>query len=173
MQDNICFVFDFDLTLSDSHTGGDPKINIEYISKKQVEIVLQGMMNIIKNNKMNKIIILTRTPEERISFYLKTNYNKLYCLVDIIYGPVLEEFKRNFDEEYWAQWKVKKLKNIEHIYPNDKIIFFDDTLANIREALSNGIRSFHIQVPGYIGTAINNAIDMCDKNHDNEHNTPT
>ncbi len=159
MLNNICFVFDFDLTLSDLHSAGDPKMNIEYISKKQLEIVLKGFINIITRNKMNKIIILTRTPLDRITIYLKNNYQKLNCLINRIYGSDLHEFRCNNGEEYWAQWKVEKLNTIKQIFSEHKIIFFDDTILNISAAKKNGHVSIHIEYPNNIGTAINKAIN--------------
>src|SRR5437016_1586722 len=118
------FVFDFDLTLSDEHTGGNPKIGMEYITQPQLRIIMKGFKH-IKEDENNLIMILSRTPKKILADYLKNKYPTLFALINELYGPEIEEFNEHQDEGYWANWKVNKLIYIQNRYPQHKLYFFD------------------------------------------------
>ena len=155
----LIFVFDFDYTLSDIHTKGNPDHNKYYITQSQLNILWPEFLR-IKENKNNLIMILSRTPQLRLADYLAKKYDYLYKLIDNMYGPDIKEYNDNENEQFWAQWKVEYLIFIKYMHPKHNVFFFDDTEANITEALNvKDINAIRVETPSYIGDRISKVLN--------------
>ena len=68
----MIFVFDFDLTLTTTHSGGLPKIQNDYFTDSQ-KIVIKNLFKYITSLDNSKIIILSRGHQQSIIEYVKNN----------------------------------------------------------------------------------------------------
>ena len=147
------FVFDFDLTLTDTHSRGRPSVTKLYISSTQNELIIETFKAIKKDNLDNKIYILSRGYQNDIMNYLKNKHNELFKYIDeIVAAKTIEEIE--LGTEYWAKYKTEILEKFVQEFNEYKIIFFDDTIENINVAKSNNIIAIHVLNPNNINNLV-------------------
>ena len=164
------FVFDFDLTLSTTHTNGYPRIyneiNIKPIDEVQIYNILTNFRLIKNNHPDNKIIILSRGSYLELEYYFK-EYPNIRSMIDNIYGASSYE---NINKSSLA-WGFEKLRILDIIskqsfsHPSAYIHFFDDTQQNIDIAKQAGyFNSHHIDNPSNVfanlDKCMNSVIDL-------------
>jgi len=146
---------DFDLTITENHTRGDPLRYAPFTNKK---LENESLMKLFKYSGLSSVFIVTRGNMNKVRTYLETKYNML---------P--EELKRqenlvmpriigaSTDEEISDVLRIPRLSLIERVYERDgdklwsilkkdiiKIIaskynyniFMDDTVINMIESLN-------------------------------------
>ena len=136
------FVFDFDCTLSTTHSEGNPKNDVEYLDVEQFENVNKIFQKIKENEGL--IIILSRSIENQ----LKNNRQLLKLIPEefILGAEKIEEVSE--EHIYWAEKKQITLQEIYNFTDKSKepiIMFYDDTEFNIRFAKNlQFIQSFNV-----------------------------
>jgi len=155
------FIFDFDLTLTTEHTKGIPDISKQYFSVSQLKLLKELFASIKNDFKGSKIIILSRSIEKMLRYYMKNYartllqqnihdlFNEITDNIDEIIGSSLDEYKKLDNDIKWAQWKVDHIKKLIIKYNTDakNVIFFDDTQINIEYAKANNfINSFIVSL---------------------------
>lgn len=146
-----CLVLDFDLTMTDFHTGGNIIFNMFYWKSKENLNSLIFLLEKFKNLNFG-IYVVTRNIESNVIKYLKLY--ELSNLIDKVYGAINNKHM----EEGTIQWSYHKIDYLNEIIrlesiPKSNIYFYDDTITNILVAKSNGFNnSFEIkyqeQIPG-------------------------
>ena len=139
----LIYVFDFDCTLTTTHSGGMPNLDTNYFSDQQLVIIRTIFSQIVANG--NLIIILSRGSQSKISLYMKTKYLDIFNQIYKIIGALNEEEIRQGTDRDWALWKTDRLISIHNFFPHEKITFLDDTDINIDVASRRGIRCFHVK----------------------------
>ncbi len=137
-----CLALDFDLTITDVHTGGDIKNNIFYWNSRENLNSIIYQLEKFKNLNFG-IYIVTRNIESNV-----INYIKLYGfghLIDKVYGAKNQEHM-NEGTGVWSCLKLSYLNEISRLESIGKsnIYFFDDTKVNFNVAKSNGYINSHL-----------------------------
>ncbi len=139
----MILVFDFDLTLINSHSKGYPiSNNLPLIDEETVYKYNKYFRLLKKKHNVSHIMINTRGLQSEIIEYL----HKCHIHVDKIYGA------RNPDEIISNDWPNKKTRILNRIakkYTNgnkSEIYFYDDTSENIDNAIKNGYTNSHLVI---------------------------
>jgi hypothetical protein len=137
-----CLALDFDLTITDVHTGGNIKNSAFYWNSKENLNSIIYQLEKFKNLNFG-IYIVTRNIQSNV-----INYIKLYGfshLVDRVYGAKNQEHM-NEGTGLWSAQKLSYLNEISRLESINKsnIYFFDDTKVNINVAKSNGYNNSHL-----------------------------
>ena len=137
------YVFDFDLTLTNKHTGGKPDINQIYISKEHAIQIEKIFKRLVSDG--NFIYINSRGITVLIYKYLKHNHPTILQYISGIYGA------RDINELNENNWPEKKTNILKKLYsPKYKIKFYDDTIENVIFAVNHGFESYHVKSPNFI-----------------------
>ena len=137
----LVLCFDFDLTLTNVHTGGHPVYGTEYFVNIGLLIDL-----LEKLSSKYPLYIVTRGMEDKVKAYLQSRNMMKYF--KNVFGAT-ESLPIARDD--WHKIKVDYLNTILDLENVDKnnLYFYDDTSINISEALKNNyINSYVVKSPG-------------------------
>lgn len=132
--------FDFDLTISNKHTGGRPKKKAHEINNSW-KTVMSKLQNMGK-----EIVINTRGMQDQISEVMKTEFPGINITVMGADESIpISNNKKGINRKKWAeiktifieQYMFNKHSTNNHI-DKKKVLFFDDTKENIEEARNKG-----------------------------------
>lgn len=130
------YVFDFDGTLTDIHSGGNPDIESSYwLSEENKRNVLEKL-KILKNNFGCKLFIVSRANQNLLIQYTNTHMPNLFTE---IFGAT-DVYPTHINKEHWSTIKLQYVLNImlEHnITLKRNIYYFDDEQINILELINN------------------------------------
>ena len=149
----IVICFDFDLTLTENHSGGYPNEVIDpedpnsppytaWNSIKGRESV-KAMLITLKKNGF-KTYIVSRGIQQQINQYLSRE-----SLTSYFNGVMGAYDGDHLEAENWANIKldyIQKIAQRENV-TLDKIIFFDDTQENIAVAKAAGVNALLVNPP--------------------------
>lgn len=131
----MAIVYDFDLTLTSVHTGGNPSVDIDYFGDRLPKI------RSLFQRSIYPIYVNTRGLCDPVREYLRSR--DLLQYVAEVYGAnsIIELAANN-----WPQRKVRVLDQIRrrHNLSKDQIYFYDDTPENIRAAREQGYTNSHL-----------------------------
>ena len=157
---NKILVLDFDLTITDIHTGGNINDNLLYwYSIKNLNLLIHTLQKFKKYNW--KIYIVSRGIETDIIKYLE-KINILYIFDDVYGAKNISQLSESTLN--WSKYKTKYLDII--IYKNkidkNNLYFIDDTIENINIAKIN-YYSNSILLPKDIGLSSLTLVSILEK----------
>ncbi len=131
-----CIALDFDLTMTDIHTGGSINFKKNYWHDKQNLNSLIYVLEKYKNINWG-IYVVTRNIESDVKKYLEIN--GFGNLIDKVFGAQ-NILHMNLQTDKWSLIKLNYLDQICKIESISKtsIYFYDDTTINIVVSKSNG-----------------------------------
>jgi len=163
----MIFVFDFDLTLTTTHSGGLPKIQNDYFTDSQ-KIVIKNLFKYITSLDNSKIIILSRGHQQSIIEYVKNNiiFSNITQIIGAENINEISPFVSNSQNViHWANRKTNELKKLKEIHPEHKIIYLDDTYKNIEVARKNNFElSFYVNNPNKIFNLVRHIVEIIIQN---------
>lgn len=142
---DIYIALDFDLTLTDSHSGGfamkhykEGKFDMSVPEKDMFRSKITEWAG-----KGYHIIILTRNVDTEIEDYLNTFFSGIQQYFTIL-APDAEKYASSYDAMEWAKWKRDTLQRHLKNMPKAKTVFVDDTKVNVdvMQSLPNVV-SYH------------------------------
>ena len=148
---DIYIALDFDLTLTDSHSGGFAMTHYNTIlpdGRRQFD--MSDAEKKMFRDKITEwtdigyhIIILTRNVYSQITEYFNTIFSDIRSHFMIL-APVESEYAASGDANFWAEWKRSTLQLYLKGRSNTKVVFIDDTKVNVdvMQSLPNVV-SYH------------------------------
>jgi len=148
---DIYIALDFDLTLTDSHSGGFAMTHYNTIlpdGRRQFD--MSDAEKKMFRDKITEwtdigyhIIILTRNVYSQITEYFNTIFSDIRSHFMIL-APVESEYAASGDANFWAEWKRSTLQLYLKGRTNTKVVFVDDTKVNVdvMQSLPNVV-SYH------------------------------
>jgi len=148
---HIYIALDFDLTLTDSHSGGFAMTHYNTIlpdGRRQFD--MSDAEKKMFRDKITEwtdmgyhIIILTRNVYSQITEYFNTIFSDIRSHFTIL-APVESEYAASGDANFWAEWKRSTLQLYLKGRSNTKVVFVDDTKVNVdvMQSLPNVV-SYH------------------------------
>ncbi len=130
-------ILDFDLTLTDIHTGG--RINSDKLYWNSIEnfdLVTKKLEKIKKSGYWD-IYIVSRGIELDIKNYL-SKLNIIELFNDVFGASDITHLSK--PTHIWAKYKVEYIRKIANINDckSENIYYIDDTIENIRESQKSG-----------------------------------
>ena len=167
----VIFCFDFDLTLTDFHSGGFPDIEQEYFEPSSLVEVQTTFAQLKEGN--HTIYIVTRSMESLVQQYISQPRIGLSDYVSKTFGadnqfPVHKEG----DDSRGLLWAHKKADFLNTIVDSENgkkedVHFFDDTKINIDVAVESGfVNSYnntHIEHGAALMPVVRNTLERCYK----------
>jgi len=141
------FVFDFDWTLTDEHSGGIARVDGNYITDHHKRQLLTSLRELAQ---FGPLYIITRGVKQNVIDYLAEAFNGEFPIpASNIYGA--ENVSQMRNRAIW--WSKKKVDFLEEIRRKNKgidptrVVFIDDEEANIRAASDKRYTSYLIRRP--------------------------
>jgi hypothetical protein len=146
----MILILDFDLTITDIHTGGQPVIGVSYWKSVQNEKAVANALTLATRNNWY-IYIATRGNASMVRRYIRSRPLFKNVTFKKIYGTKSNSLIA-LPNEYWAEKKLAYVNRIYNKYQGTgQIIYFiDDTDINIR-IVSNAGYNTRICVGGSLG----------------------
>jgi HAD superfamily phosphatase (TIGR01681 family) len=136
-----CLVLDFDLTMTDIHSNGNPDTTKNYWLKPENE---QNLYNVLYELKKNGclIYIVTRSNEYLTQNFIEKSIFK--NAIDYVYGS--NSIRQISSDQLWPHIKVNCIYDImlkNKIFDKKQIVYIDDTEMNTNCAKDNGFKNVH------------------------------
>ena len=152
----ICF--DFDLTLTDSHSSGYPNLDTDYFEEESLQRIREAFQELKEGG--HSIYIVTRGMTHLVEQYISQPRIGLSPYISKVYGADGESpisgNKEMEGKPFWALKKVEYLKvilGLENAKPED-LYFFDDTALNVAEARRQGFTNSYNVAPHQHGAEL-------------------
>ena len=154
-SNKLVLCFDFDLTLTNIQTSGNPIIGTEYFGNlENFKFIKDRLENL---SSKHHLYIVTRGMEVKVKSYLESRDIMKYF--KNVYGATSD---LPIARDDWHKIKVDYLNKIiaEENIDKNHLYFYDDTKENIIEALKNGyINSFIVNYQ-YAGANLLNLLNF-------------
>lgn len=169
----VVYAFDFDLTLTDAHSGGYPTEDdedtderfIAWNSPEKKEELTEMLQNI--QTQGNSIYIVSRGLKDQIIEFLDMEgllpfFKHVYGAKDedqLAVGTLSGVYSEKDEEECSSNWARLKSRMLHEIAVDEQcssrdIIFLDDTQGNVEEAKRNNFSAYYV-FPAGLTTTLN------------------
>ena len=123
---------DFDMTITENHTGGECLVNAPFTNKVDEKCV----MGILKEvSGVVEVIVITRGLRDSVNEYLL----KHGLGFEVLGSSTRLDIKRND----WAERKTSCIFSIMKSRGGDSVLFIDDEKKNVKFARGKSIPTFH------------------------------